>query len=387
MDRKTKLIDNFLDGTISPMEKEELKEWVREDDTHMDFFKKRIKEYDSETLLEFDQEMAYQKFVTSVGASKTKSRSPYRLYKYAAIFIGLLTLGFLTKDFFLDKNIATSAIVKDVVNENKGAIEITFTDGSKKLIDSENMDDVTDMSGNIIANKSKGALTFASGESSNANDLVYNEIYIPFGQKLKINLSDGTKVWLNAGSRLRFPQKFVDTEKNRMVFLEGEAFFEVTKNKNKPFIVNTDEVDIKVLGTKFNLASYKSDHSVTTTLVEGAVSVYKTDAPAEQLHLTPSFQATYDKEGNTLNKKKVDTNIYTAWMQNKLIINSLKFSEILQKLERIHNVTFVNKVKSLNGKIFKGEFENGDIETVLNTISLSTPFTYKINQNEITISE
>ena len=203
----------------------------------------------------------------------------------------------------------------------------------------------------------------------------------------RLKLSDGTLVWLNAGSKLRFPQSFVDADKNRMVYLEGEAFFDVAKNRERPFIVNTQEVDVKVLGTKFNISSYDTDDYIATTLVEGSVGVYETRTPENGIYLTPSFQANYDKFGNNFSKTEVDTDIYTAWMQDRLVIDNLKFSEILVRLERRYSVKFVNKAESLNDEIYKGEFVNEDIESVLKTISLSTPFKYEINQNVITITK
>lgn len=172
-----------------------------------------------------------------------------------------------------------------------------------------------------------------------------------------------------------------------MVYLEGEAFFEVSENKNHPFIVNTQEVDIKVLGTKFNVSSYDTDENIATTLVEGAVSVYETRSPENEILLSPNFQANYHKFGNSFEKTKVNTDNYTAWMQGRLIIDNLKFSEILQRLERRYAVKFVNNAVGLENEIYKGEFTDEKIESVLKTISLSTPFRFEINQNIITISE
>ena len=381
------LIEKFLKGTISFKEKAALKKWVLDDPANMDLFKSKIKNYNPDTLADFNADIAYQKFINSIEGVKHKSKLHYEILKYAAIFIIVFAIGYQvteiekTKDF-TDENVVTN----ENIPENKGEIVITLSDGTKRIINSENDNPVTDAKGNIVANNNANSLSFSSNESPISDELVYNEIYIPFGEKFKITLSDGTLVHLNSGSRLRFPQSFVSKSSERKVFLEGEGFFEVTKNEQKPFIVNANDLDIKVLGTKFNVSSYATDESVTATLVEGAVSVSKNSAPDVKMNLTPNYQASYNKKENSLNKAFVDTDVYTAWMQDKLIINNLKFPEILIKLERLHNVKFINEANNLNNEIYKGEFRNEDLETILKTMALSTPFNYEIKQNVITIS-
>jgi len=138
-----------------------------------------------------------------------------------------------------------------------------------------------------------------------------------------------------------------------MVYLEGEAYFDVTKDEGRPFIVNAENLDIKVLGTQFNVSAYKSDGKIATTLVEGSVNVYDNSNPDEKILLSPNYQAAFVKKNGTLTKQKVDIRSYTAWMKDRLIIDHLSFEQIIQKLER--------------------------------TIASSTPFTYKIENNVITI--
>ncbi|MFI0429099.1 FecR family protein [Mariniflexile sp. HMF6888] len=381
------LIDKFLNRTISSKERKVLKKWILENDDNMKFFKNRIKEFSQNTKQDFDADMAYQRFLNIL---KSKEKTPklfHTVLRYAAVFVVLLAIGFLTKNLLSMSNIKPSEklIGNDIIKGSN--IVVKLADGSTKVLKSEGDEKIADAKGNIIANKGDNLLSFDNKTDLVGSKTMFNEIYIPYGQTFKLKLSDGTMVWLNAGSKLRFPQKFTDSDKNRMVYLEGEAFFEVTKNKDKPFIVNTNEVNVEVLGTKFNISSYETDSFIATTLVEGSVSVYETGTPENALLLKPSFQASYDKFGNHFSKKKVNTDIYTAWMQNRLVIDNLKFSEILVWLERKYHVEFVNKTTHLNNKIYKGEFDNEDIETILKTIALSTPFKYEINQDVITITE
>lgn len=383
------LIDKFIDGSISHAEREVLKRWVLESQTNMSFFKGHLKKSSQNISADFNADLAYRRFSEAL-KSKKKSPKPFRtILKYAAVLVILFSIGFLAKRKLLPNISGTSITV--VENDKKASfgnyIVIKLADGTTKVLNSEDDETVMDANGNIVATKGGNSLAFEDAKKLTGNTPIYNEVFIPYGQIFKLQLSDGTLVWLNAGSKLRFPQSFVDADKNRTVYLEGEAFFDVAKNRDKPFIVNTQEVDVKVLGTKFNISSYEADDYIATTLVEGSVGVYETRTPENGIQLIPSFQANYDKFGNNFSKAKVDADIYTAWLQGRLVIDNLEFSEILIRLERKYSVKFVNKAESLNAEIYTGEFVNEDIESVLETISLSKPFSYQINQNIITITE
>ncbi|SDN08850.1 FecR family protein [Kriegella aquimaris] len=383
------LIDKYINSTISSEERKELEQWVLESDANRSFFKNRIKESSRRTSIDFDAELAYQRFSESLKLKKKVRKPLSTLLKYAALIAIVMSVGFLAKRQLLTNTLKTS--IEVVENEEKtlidNAIVIKLADGTTKVLNTESKEAVTDANGNVVANKGKNSLVFDSAKESVNKNPIYNEIFIPNGEIFKLQLSDGTLVWLNAGSKLRFPQNFDNACKKRIVYLEGEAFFDVAKNKEKPFIVNTQEVDVKVQGTQFNINSYENDDYIATTLVEGSVSVYETRTPENTMQLTPSFQANYDKFGNNFIKAKVDVDKYTGWMQNRLVIDNLKFPEILIRLERRYAVKFVNNSESLNDELYKGEFVDEDIASVLKTISMSTPFNYEINQNIITITE
>lgn len=381
------LIDKFISCTISPEEGKILERWVLESEANRSFFKNRVKESSRETSTDFDAKLGFLKFSKTL---ESKKRAPNRfrnILRYAAVLTMLLTIGVLTKRQLFP---TPKTQIKVVEKEEKiligDDVVIKLGDGTTKILNSESNEALTDTHGNIVANKQKNSIAFDAAKESVNSGPIYNEIFIPHGEIFKLKLSDGTLVWLNAGSKLRFPQSFDTSDKKRTVYLEGEAFFDVAKNKDQPFIVNTQEVDVKVLGTKFNITSYENDDDITTTLVEGSVSVYETRTPGNEMHLTPSFQANYDKFGNSFRKAKVDVDACTAWMQNRLVIDNLQFSEILVRLERRYAVKFVDKAKNLNDEFYKGEFVDEDIASVLKTISMSTPFTYEINQNIITIT-
>lgn len=383
------LINKLINRTISSEERVVLEKWVLENGVNKTIFINLIRSAAKETGQNFDADLTYLKFSETIKLKKKTPNPLYKVLKFAAALAILLTTGFLVKQQFWTDDFDTGIIVdkqEQVVAPEGNQIIIKLADGTTKVLNSEGSDVIKDGNGKIIASQGGNTLVFNSPEQLTETEAIINEVYIPFGHTFKLTLSDGTLVWLNAGSRLRFPQKFIESDKERMVYLEGEAYFEVAENKEVPFIVNAHEVDIKVLGTKFNISSYDSDYSIATTLIEGSVSVYETRIPENALLLTPSFQANYNKFENDFSKKKVDTKVFTAWMENKFVIDNLTFSEILVKLERRHNVKFVNNTKDLSDEIYKGEFKNEGIASILETISLSTPFKYVIEQNTITIT-
>ncbi|SDE64257.1 FecR family protein [Pricia antarctica] len=381
------LIEKYLQGELTKAERQKLMEWVLAKEENRVFFKNRIREYDRNCSTDFDHEAAFLKFSGAITTKKSKKRIPFHIFRYAAVFAILLASAIFVKSHFLDNPQPTDNRVtkEQPIFPDKEGIVLKLDDGSTQEIDSESDGLVQDAQGNVIANKDKNQLTFDSKAETEKTRVRFNELYVPNGQRFKVKLSDGTWVWLNSGSKLRFPQHFARGSKSREVFLEGEAFFDVTKNAQKPFIVTAENINIKVLGTRFNLSAYGTDDAIATTLVEGAVNVYEIKTPKNRTRLSPSYQANFNKSTKSLGKQKVNTSLYTAWMQNKLIINDLTFPEILKKLERTHNVTFINKAPHLNAAVFQGEFHNESVESILKTIALSTPFSYKIEQNRITI--
>jgi ferric-dicitrate binding protein FerR (iron transport regulator) len=177
----------------------------------------------------------------------------------------------------------------------------------------------------------------------NQNDDVIpemNTLVIPYGSRSEIVLSDGTKVWLNAGSRLIYPSRFVD--KDREVLLSGEAFFSVKENSNQPFVVKTADVKVEVLGTKFNVSAYPEDYSVQTVLTEGSVKIRKSEAGLfnKATKLEPGQMAYFNKKSEEATIYEVDTKQYTSWTQGLWNFSNTDFNRIVKRLERYYNIRF-----------------------------------------------
>jgi len=219
------------------------------------------------------------------------------------------------------------------------------------------------------------------------NQMVLNEITVPYGKKTTIILADGTKVWLNAGSHFAFPQRFDRGE--RKVFLEGEGYFEVAKNKSKPFIVSTHNIDVKVFGTKFNLSAYQSDNFCETVLLEGSVSVQsKTKLFNDKTTLTPNQKALFRSDKNELVRLEApDANMSISWINGWYQFSNEKLVIVLTKLERYYNVKIIID-PSIESKAFPitGKLDlNGSLNGVLAVLSEVAKVNFQISGDKVII--
>jgi transmembrane sensor len=241
--------------------------------------------------------------------------------------------------------------------------------------------------------------------SNKNNDIVYNELIVPKGQKSQLVLSDGSKIWVNAGSKLRFPNRFEG--KIREVWLEGEAFFEVAKNKSKPFYVYTNDLKIKVLGTVFNVKAYSNDDYIETTLISGLVSLEKQHQTRtdKEIFLHPNHKAIYLKRKTTgaeeeikkhmaepLQTKKimisepVSTEQAISWKDGKLVFENETFENVAKKLELRYDVEIQIMDPALKYYKYTGVLKNISIEQAIKALELTAPFNYSIRENKIVIS-
>lgn len=321
----------------------------------------------------------WSKIENQILEKKIKRRNSLRNYfKYAAILI--IAIGFLG---LLHQWLNFNNSKKIIDSENN--ITLLHEDGKIEIINENKSGELLDSNGNLVGNKEKGVLVYH--KDSDINKLVYNKIKVPYGKRYKIQLSDGTEINLNAGTSLKYPIKFLKG-KTRFVYLNGEAYFNVTKDRKHPFVVNSNAIDVRVLGTKFNVTSYLEDENINTILEEGLVRIngnthYKVKTSTI---LKPGFKAAWNKKGKAISIEKVDVKTYTSWIQGKIIFKQESFSKILKKLERHYNVKIVNNNKSLDKEIITASFDIETIDQVLKAINEIHPINYQIIKNKIIIN-
>jgi ferric-dicitrate binding protein FerR (iron transport regulator) len=207
------------------------------------------------------------------------------------------------------------------------------------------------------------------------------------GKKSIIYLPDGTKVWLNAESRITYPSAFKDLAV-REVSLEGEAFFDVTENKDKPFIVKTSRLHLKVLGTAFNVKSYSNESTVETTLLRGKVMVEvddEGDRPLSSMVLKENEQAVYSTVSNQLSLSRVQAESVVSWKEGKLVFVNKPFAEIETELERWYGVEIIRQDQTKADCRFTTSIENEPITKILELFRATSDVTYEINDNTITL--
>ena len=214
---------------------------------------------------------------------------------------------------------------------------------------------------------------------SNQTTELFNEFYAPEGQISEFKLADGTRVWLNSGTRIQVPVSF--NSKHRVLFLEGEAFFEVSKDPKHPFFVNTNELSVKVMGTSFNVSAYHSDGNSEVTLIEGQVGI-KEIYGQRMAMLLPGQQLVYDKTTGKQLKRIVDTSPYEAWRDGKMIFKDRSLDYIAEKLERWYNVEINFRDETISQLKFTGTIlKNKPLSQVLEAITLTSPVRFEIKVN------
>lgn len=199
------------------------------------------------------------------------------------------------------------------------------------------------------------------------------------GQKADIVLPDGTKVKLNSNSHFTYPEKFQGN--TREVVLDGEAYFEVTHDASKPFIVHTNNAATKVLGTSFNVNA--NTEVVTVTLVEGKVNV---STPTGNATLLPSQQASITSGSRDIVTRKVDVTEYTAWVNNRLIFDNMRLEDAFAVLENWYNVDISVSSEAIKNCVITAKYENESLENVLNSFQFMLKMDYTINKHVVTIN-
>jgi hypothetical protein len=380
------LINKYLNDSIDGMEMERLKVWL-ENEKNQTVFKRIVQNHYEINLglQEIDLDKEYPILLKKLVNKRIVRRRSYnKWYKIAAIFIGILGLGFLmhlatknTKEIYVDENTIT-------IRQDNGNMQVIKEDGSLELLDGK---------GNVIGKQKGSQLDYKNVVAGNSNGtinetLTYNELIVPYGKRMKLILSDSTIVHINSGTRIKYPVKFIRNQP-RKVFLEGEAFFEVTKSETNPFIVNADKIDVRVLGTKFNVSSYPNDNVVSTVLVEGSVELNTTESVKkdDKYLLIPGQIGSWDKSINNMQIAKTDVNEYTSWIDGQIIFKIRPFPEILKVLERHYDVSITNNYKFLDSQQFFAKFDTETIEQVMTYFQSSIPFSYTRLGDEIIINE
>ncbi|MDO6517400.1 FecR family protein [Zobellia uliginosa] len=383
-------IIKYLNHTASSEEVKDVEDWINSSEKNKEEFNRLKAEYIvstfDETKYTSKVEEGYIQYRKNIAQSALGKRK--KLWGNSLKYAAMLAIVFGCTYLYIDRNPYTPSpkVVLDCKKDKKAdVITLKMENGTVQVIEENGLSEVKDSKGNMIGTQQGNKLKYSN--KAPLNELTYNTLTVPYGKRFDLILSDGSHVVLNSGTSLRYPVKFIK-DKNREVFLTGEAFFEVTKNKKQPFIVNTNGLNIKVLGTKFNVSAYPEDNSTNTVLVEGSVKLRHKDGNDRETStlLTPGHLASLNKTDRKIMVENAETSIYTAWMNGDVIFRHLSFKNIIKKLERHYNVHITNKNPELDEELFTASFNNKTLDEVLKTFKDNYGIDYTIANNQVTIN-
>ena len=372
------LYEKYLAGKCSVNEQVEL-------ENYQDSFKLKEQQWDVTTM--GNSKEIKQSIQENLNYS-IQEHSKNRIFKIrawqstAAAILILLTAGIYYYQTSSKPIIVKTKIPRfknDVAPGNNKAI-LTLDDGSKIDLDDAKTGILASESNIDIKKTGVGQLEYTAGTQT-VKTVKYNILSTPLGGEYQLVLPDGSKVWLNSGSTLRFPTAFIGSE--RIVELKGEAYFDIAKNPKMPFLVRTNNaMDIKVLGTQFNVMAYDDEKNINTTLIEGSVEVLKESGKTT---LKPGQEAILNKRSGNIKVASADLEQAIAWKNGYFIFYNENIESIMRKVSRWYNVDIVYQ-GNLNNKDFVGTISrNKNVSELLKMLELTGAIHFSIDGRRITV--
>jgi transmembrane sensor len=331
-------------------------------------------------LSKHEKDRVKQRITSSVYAYiRRRKIQKYGLGIAAASIVLLISLGIFNGLKSEDSSIEVFAkTIKDQKYTNK--VQLVLSDAQQVEIDDHHSAISYSSTGDEVQ---IGKEQSVSQNTSNSKSIVFNTLMVPFGKRSEIVLSDGSKVWLNSGSKLIFPAQF--SKDKREVYLEGEAIFEVAHRQKHPFLIKSEHHEIEVLGTIFNISNYKDDPTITTVLESGSIQINVTDDllfnADHTVKITPGTRASFDKKGRGIITKAVATEAYFSWRDGIFIFRNDSLKSIMKKISRYYNVEIVINDEHLANETFSGYLDVKEtLEHVMQTIkdTQSSKFEYEL---------
>lgn len=349
------IIFKYVKGNITDDQLEELRRWLDESDRHVELFKRlngvRSFKDKQEIHQRFDPYYDFERVRKNI-----RRENKYLFRKYVAIAAAVM-LPLLIMLVMWQRETPGVKEVEVALIPGKEKAVLILSDGSTKDLEQAYFD-LRDGDKRIV--NEPGKLMYSLKDTIAGMKSVYNEIKVPRGGEYQVVLADGTRVWLNSESSIRFPVTFQGSE--RKVWVSGEVFLDVAKDENHPFIVNSGEMDLKVLGTMFNVRVYADEHYVMTTLVEG--SVQATGMSGKAIVLRPSEQLVYNKETGEEEVRVVDTELFISWKDGVYFFKSQRLEDIMGVIARWYDVEVFYQNAEVKNVLFSGRlkrYENAEI--------------------------
>lgn len=371
-----------LGQELTTEEEVRLNEWLLASDRNRAIYEEAKSMKLASRLMELEQEDYGQKMSDRFVRQQKQARRKL-IYRNTAIWLSgvaataliFVTISLLKPDVKIPQPTGQTAEAPAIV---PGKVEATLilTNGREIGITEKAPDKIDRLLDSI------GIRAQASGKEQK-KQVAYNTLAVPAGGEYTFHMADGTKVWLNSKTELRFPETFEGEE--RRIYLKGEAFFDVAKDKAHPFIVSTDRGDIRVYGTRFNVTGY-ADTPLSAVLVEGSIGFRPTEG--KEVTLQPSQRIVYNEENGSTRIETVDVSQYTAWIDHMFVFNGQRLEDIMTSLSRWYNFTPVftsDDIRNirLTGRLYRHE----DVRILLHSYEQITGIGFHIDGKKIIITK
>ncbi len=384
-DRIVRLLQLYLLGDITEEERQELEDWCEEAPRNRKLFEQICQEdlFSKERYVyeKIHDTKAFSVFEKRV--RKVSSRSIGNWWKYAAVLLfPILVVGSWK---LMHETEQVSIVASSVAPIQPGCSQaVLVLDDGRKVFLKEEEEGVISEDKEITVTGEKDRLVYTSSEGKNVDEIRFNELEVPRGGEYKVRLADGTLVYLNSATRMKYPVKF--DEKERKVYLSGEAYFEVAKDPERPFFVEMEGVEVRVYGTSFNVNTHQ-EGNIQTVLVKGSIGVKVLSSGMESM-IRPGQMAEF-KQGNTkVDVKDVNVAVYTDWKDGIFRFENQRLEDILTVLSNWYDVDVFYQTASVKELHFSGYMERyKDVSVILEAITLSTGVTFSIQGKTIIVSK
>lgn len=378
-----KLIEHYLSLQATTEETNQLENWLKEDEEHLRYFlhRKNLFEwehpaFDPQTI---DKELAFHKIQARL--SPVRRIFPWKRVAAAVALITSIAGGALL--FSTRETTVPHQPKVQNIAQVTSAVRLTLPSGEEIVLDSKQTGDIITDS-KIVARGDQKQLAYTSCENT-GDSVIYHELSVPRGGEYFLELSDKTKIWINAETTVRYPIRF--SREERKIFINGEAYLEVHKDSTAPFTVVMPHNEVTVLGTSFNINSYPDALGEQITLVSGKVRV-RSGKNGEQITLNPGEQAMILREDGQIVKREVDTNIYCGWKNGVLVFRDNTLEEIFHTVARQYNVEIYWHNETLKQYKFSGELKRySRIDELLKMIGYTEDVKFTVHDNKIIIAK
>lgn len=370
-------------NALDKVEEAELERWRKQSPDNENLYNQLSdKQYLKKRYIDFRETRhpdGWQKLKQRIEPERNKKYIWRHIFKYAAII--LLAIGSGIAILTTQKSNDTLSSLQESLEQPEQIEAILELSNGSKITLNKHAAPPAKMLEELGIITNEDELIYQNSKTS--KEVEYHTLRVPNGGKYKLELADGTIVWMNSVSALHYPAQFDGDE--RRVQLEGEAYFKVSKNPAKPFIVESGEINICVTGTEFNIKAYPEEKQIATTLVNGGVTISQN---GNDIALTPGNQAIYYEKNEMMEIHPVNTALYTSWKDGVFEFEDMALTEICSQLERWYDVEFIFTDSSLNELTFSGAAKREkSLEFILDIISKTNTITFEIKNKEIILNK